>query len=66
MTRIRLLNGVLSTIAVAGALAFGAAQAFASSTPEQTARYCNAKTCAESCGGAGQGGCDGFGRCVCY
>jgi hypothetical protein len=66
MTRIRLLNGVLSTFAVTGALAFGVAQAFASSTPEPNERYCNAVRCADSCGGPGQGGCDGLGRCVCF
>jgi hypothetical protein len=65
MTRIRLLNSVLSTLAV-GALAVGTAQAFASPQPESNARYCNATTCANSCGGRGMGGCDSFGRCICF
>lgn len=64
MARIRLLNGTLYTLAVVGALAFGAAQAFATSSPQQSARHCDEEACRAFCYGAG--GCDGWGQCICF
>lgn len=63
MPRIHMLNRALYTLAVAGSLAFGTTQAFAAATPQQTARYCDEKTCRASCDGAG--GCSN-GRCICF
>ena len=66
MTRtVRMLNRSFYALAVAGALAFGASQAFASSTPAGDAArpYCDPVKCNAECGGYGI--CSGF-NCLCY
>jgi hypothetical protein len=67
MTPIRRINRVLYVIPVIGALAFGTAQAFASSTPpqEKAGAYCTTTQCNNYCGGPGTGACV-TGRCICY
>lgn len=63
MTRIRLLNRALYTVAAVGSLAFGATQAFAATGPQQNARYCDTESCWAYC--HGPGGC-WSGQCICY
>jgi hypothetical protein len=67
MTRIRLIERVLYVVPVIGAMAFGAAQAFASSTPpaEKAGAYCTTSQCYTYCGGPGTGACVA-GRCICH
>jgi hypothetical protein len=62
MTGIRLLKRALLVVPVVGALAFGTAQAFASSAPRE-ALACS-KGCFLECGPAG-GVCSSYGVCVC-
>lgn len=62
MTRIRLLKRVLYVVPVLGAMAFGTAQAFASSAPRE-ALACS-KGCFLECGTAG-GVCSSYGTCIC-
>jgi hypothetical protein len=66
MTRIRMLNGALYTLAVVGALAFGTVQAFASSGPRESERsYCPEEICDRACGGPGSWFCEPSGTCIC-
>jgi hypothetical protein len=64
MTRTRLLKRVLFAAPVMGAMVFGAAQAFASSTAPREALACTQKQCNFYCGGAG-GVCSTSGVCIC-
>ena len=69
MTRIRMLSSALYALVMAGALTFGAVQAFASPTPQQGERgYCPEEQCNSVCGGPGSWYCEwwGGGTCVCF
>jgi hypothetical protein len=63
MSRIRLIKRVLYVVPVIGAMVFGTAQAFASSTAPREERACS-KGCFLECGPAG-GVCSYYGVCVC-
>ncbi len=65
MTRIRMFNNALYALAVLGALTFGAAQAFASPAPQQSARACWEDLCDNACGGPGTWFCEGGITCIC-
>lgn len=64
MTRIQMLNGTLYALAVAGALAFGAVQAFASPGARQSeGGFCPEAVCDKVCG-PGAWYCESN-QCVC-
>ena len=64
MTRIRTLTNALYTLGIAGALTFGAVQAFAAPAPRQSARACPEDQCTRVCGPYWY--CEGNGStCVC-
>lgn len=64
MARTRLMKRVFCAVPLVGAMAFGAAQAFASPTPPpEKANACTTTSCRNFCGGPG--GCvDGI--CICF
>jgi hypothetical protein len=68
MARTQLIKRLVYAVPMLGAMAFGTAQAFASpaAASDAAGAWCNPVQCANSCGGPGQGGCDGFGVCICF
>ena len=66
MTRTQLIKRVLYVVPMVGAMAFGTAQAFASSAPSREKAYaCTTSQCYDYCGGPGTGACVA-GRCICH
>ena len=65
MTRIKSVKRALSVVPVLGALAFGAAQAFASPAAPTAERACTWFECAKVCEPGG-GVCGNNGYCICY
>lgn len=64
MIRIPMVNHVLATAVVAGALAFGVSQAFAAPNPQPSRESaCQEDLCSQWCGGAGY--CEPTGACIC-
>jgi hypothetical protein len=64
MTRIRLIKRVLYVVPVLGAMVFGTAQAFASSSAPREELACS-RGCRLECGPSG-GVCSTSGYCICY